>query len=279
MPGTTEPTAGTAAGPSGSGLPGSQRWQTSSLQTPETTQPALPSPPTPEALRRAAEAMVRAAPCTAAAADVGRDGRLTLRGIAGQGGPDAALRSQAEGLRAPGLDWQVTTFEKPYCDVLDVVRPYVRGPGEGGPSIGLTGGRTTLFKGELIQPVIAVGGAPAFLQVDYVTTDEGKPIVLHMRSSAPGRGPYAARSAQVIGQPRPRDNPTFPGYSVEPPYGTDLIVVVASSLPLFQTELSVEVPEPAGPYLERLRATIEAAVQRRSEVAAGVLLLRTSERR
>jgi hypothetical protein len=67
-----------------------------------------------------------------------------------------------------------------------------------------------------------------------------------------------------------------PNLEVGPPFGTDLIVGVASSVPLFAGQMRED--ETARTYLPAMRAAIEAAQRRSATISGQVLVVETVER-
>ena len=65
------------------------------------------------------------------------------------------------------------------------------------------------------------------------------------------------------------------GWQVDEPYGTDMIIALASPAPLFATPRPQF--EPASDYLPALQGAIEAAERQHAPLAAAALLVLTTE--
>jgi hypothetical protein len=237
---------------------------------------AAPSPATVRAALAAATARL---PCTLVSGDVtaaggaGPGGTVVLDGVAGQGDPQARLRDAVRDA-APGaaVDWRVGGFGSgAFCGALDAIQPVAAGFGAApAVSAGLDGGRTRLRDGD---PIIVRATTPAFearLQVDYLQSDG---TVDHMQPSAayPGRV-YPPGTRVAVGEPVPGFTPP----TVGEPYGTDMVVVVASQRPLFAQPRPET--EPVAAYAKALSEAIAAALARHERVAATAFVLDTGPR-
>lgn len=243
--------------------------------------PALPlAAPSPEAMRRSIAAAVQSAPCSFLQGRDAPDGLpAVVTGVAGAGTDLAALRDAV--VRAvPGRDavWDVTEVSDGYCSLLDLLQPYAgayNGPGRPAVTFGPTPGQASrargsklplLQTGELIQPKVLLPGEPTYLQLDYVSIDGS---VLHMHTSRPGT-PFSAFNAIQFGEPRP---PVFFGWGVASPYGTDLVVAVGTSAPLFRA--GQVLPANLDAYLKELRTGFAAVTQGGGRLMVGVAPLQT----
>jgi serine/threonine protein kinase len=249
-----------------------------SVAPPPDTAAAPPPPPAPAvtqaAVRSAIAAAIAPIRCALVDGDVAADGSVQLKGLVERGAPDAALRSGVAGA-APGaaLDWRVASFDGPYCHAVDILRPMAAhfGAPAAGFSIGLLNGKTQLADGDLIVLGTVLPDFPAQLQVDYLQHD-GTVFHMHPAAADPARL-YPANSRKTFGEP----GPGFSGWQVGEPYGTDMIIAVASSAPLFTQRRPGE--EPSEPYLRELQAAIETARKRGVRLAADALVLDTAAKR
>ncbi len=245
--------------PTSPGLPDEPEGPRSETQV-AAVKPATTVPP--NSVRRAIASVVSAAGCSVVTGDDQPEATPVLRGVVGRGQSETALRAAVRDA-APELapDWQVAIADGPYCAVLDTVRPYAR-PFGGGPGLGVTlaGRRTSLVADELIMPRVTMPDFAGSLQLDYVASDGS---VVHLHEALNGV-PYAALSTSEFGKPRP---PGFGGWAVDRPFGTDLIVGIASSRPLFRS------PRPASEnlenYLRDLRVALDQADREGARIAAG----------
>ncbi len=229
-------------------------------------------PPSADAIRRAVATSLRSASCSFATGDDRAPRGPTLQGLTGRGPGETALHEAMQDA-APGMtfDWQVQPVDGPYCAVFDLLRPYARPFAATAKALGVTlaGGRTDLVAKELVKPRVSLADAPANLQLDYIASDGS---VLHMHDAKPG-GAYPTDAAPSFGEPRPG----FKGWEIDEPFGTDLIVAITSSVPLFRAGQTL--PETMDDYVKELRAALDQAVRGGGRVSAFILPIHTSPRR
>ena len=222
------------------------------------------------ALRQA----LASAPCTAADVSTPERGPVVVTGLAGSGATE--LRRRIAALINPRvLDWRVTPVGSTFCEALGAVR--AAAPDNDPPALALVGGRTVLHDGERIEPVVTMPAFEGEIRVDYIVHD-GSLVHLYPTvadpaqhvAAVPGR---ALRSGERVtlgdgagGQPV---------WEVGPPYGTDMIVAVASSAPLLAPPPARNAEDSGAAYLDRLRAAIEAARAKGERVSSSVLLVQT----
>ena len=268
---TAAPSAAIEPAPTIVATPAPEVTRTAVPPSPTPPSPTQPSPTaiaeaglSPEALRRAIASAAQGADCAVLQGDVGHDGRLSVRGVIGAGKASGVLQQFRDTAPTAPLDWTARDADGPYCSVLNLVRPYARpfGSSTGGIEAGLKDGRIDLRADDPIEISATLAGFPAYLQVDYFSSDGS---VAHLRTSAQGSPTVPARSSQ-----------SFVAGAAAPPFGTDLIVAIASSTPLFAKGKAL--PETADAYLRDLRAALDTAKQHRSELAAGVAVVHTSEK-
>jgi hypothetical protein len=111
-------------------------------------------------------------------------------------------------------------FDGPYCPALDVLRPVLAEAGLA-PRIAVQGPEP-LRGGDLLRFQVTMPDWPAHLYVAYFMKS-GE--VAHLVPSAT----HPAGATVRLGEPRAG----FPGWEVSEPFGTDLLVAVASEGPLF----------------------------------------------
>jgi serine/threonine-protein kinase len=238
--------------------------------TPPTVQTTALVTPSPEAIRQTMVASLRTVACSVATLGEDMSGNLVLRGVAARGAPEAALHEAVQNA-APtkAVDWQVSPVEGPYCGVLNLVRPFVVSAAnpDGRMSVRLANGRTSLTAGDLVVTEVNAPSFGRYLQLDYISSDGS---VLHMHN-ATGATPHPSGASPVFGQPKP---PGFKGWAVDEPFGTDLIVAVESSRPLFGA--SRPETEKLATYERDLRASIDSALSTGARLSAAVLAVQTS---
>jgi hypothetical protein len=232
--------------------------------TPVVASPTLASAAlSPEALRRAVSSVVQGADCAMVRGDLSRSGVLSVQGVIGGGEPvKTLLRSVRDAAPNAPLDWAVQEANGPYCGVLNLIRGHARpfGASSGGMDVGLKDGQTSLVADDKIDIRTALPSFPSYLQVDYFSSDGS---VAHLRNAAQGSPVLPARSSQ-----------SFVAGEAAAPFGTDLIVAIASSAPLFTKGQALA--DTAEAYLRELRSALDAAQNRHADVAAGAVVVRTS---
>ena len=128
------------------------------------------------------------------------------------------------------------TIDGPYCDALNAIRPYhlLFGDAAGTLTLALAGGKTTLHDGELITVAQKMPGYTGYLETDYFSNDG---TVLHLYPT-----PTDAEKMLAAGGTKVLGDPAHGGASwqVSAPYGTDMIIAIASSTPLFATARPLE---------------------------------------
>ena len=242
--------------------------------------PPAPSPPmnialAPGALRSAIAAAVAPVGCALVSGDVADPGgNVSVTGLAGHGTPLSELhRVISDAAPTAAVDWRVASFDGPYCRALDVLHPAAAGFGvpAGGFAMGLRSGKRPLTDRELITVDLTMPDFPAWLLVDYLQHD-GTIVHLYPTAKNPAHV-FAAGSHQSLG------DPTTGGerWEVGEPYGTDMIIAVASSTPLF-TQKRKDL-EQADDYLRALQGAIESAQHRKARLAADALVLITEPHR
>jgi serine/threonine-protein kinase len=208
--------------------------------TPAPTGPALPVLTAAQRLG-ALSASFGALPCTLLNATDGPPPHLS--GVATDGVGRAAL---AKALAAAPPDAvptdAVAIVQGGYCNTLDAIRPYhsLAADPAATLTIGLAGGKTDLVENQMITIVGTLPGFATNLEIDYFSSDG---TVDHFASNRAANAPLIL----PIGQ-------------VGPPYGTDLIVAIASSRPLFPAPAQQAQTRPLYlPALRRALASLQAA--------------------
>jgi serine/threonine-protein kinase len=260
---------------------------------PNPTPPVPPTPaavqPTPAAVQEAttdlhalrqqiAQALAQA-PCTLANGLVQDSGSVSVNGFAGSGGADSLHQQLAGVVGAAPLDWNVRPVDQVFCSALRTLRPIAGQAGAplSGLSVTLAGGQTTLHDGERIMPRVTMAEFPGELRVDYLGHD-GSVVHLYPTAADPAQHIDArpsirfAPGAQLsIGEA----GPGRPIWEVGPPYGTDMIIVVASSTPVLMRPPAQNAADDAAPYLRDLAAGIARVRQAGGRVAGTLLLVDT----
>ncbi len=177
-----------------------------------------------------------------------------LTGIAGAGAPQAALTGAlgklASATPAIAVANQVQTIDGPYCGALDTVRPFRPLLSPAALSLGLAGGKTTLANGALIALNATLPGYAGAVEIDYFQSDG---TVFHL---VPKLAAGQLALSQNIGE-------------VSAPFGTDLIVAVASSGPLFSSARPQLENDSA--YLPALHLALQGATAAGGQVSVAAL--------
>jgi serine/threonine-protein kinase len=215
--------------------------------------------------RAAANAAVAAAPCSLIAASASDSG-LALAGVV-QRAQEAAVRSALSAGNIPPGDpaarIALQPFDGPYCPVLPVLRAALAGPAEA-PQVAVDG-TMPLRRGQLLRFGVTMPPWPAHLYVAYFMKS-GE--VAHLVPSA--QHPAGARVR--LGDPAPG----FPGWEIDEPFGTDLMVVIASEQPLFPGRRPFLEAQDA--YLGALAAALDGARRQGLRVLLRPVVIETVDR-
>jgi serine/threonine-protein kinase len=233
---------------------------------PKASPPAPPpakvvaAPPAPASVEASLDQALPAIACTLAHAETAPDRAVTLSGVAGAGDPANALRAAAKHAGAATIDDRVISTTGPYCGLLDVLRV----PAAAGRAIRVAeaDGKTVLADHQTIAVSITMPPISGMLHVTYVGSD-GSVAQLVPGPGEPART-YQAGEQIVFGRPSSRSS----GWTVGPPFGTDLVVVVASPAPLLESPLAAN---------ETVDAYSRALAPVMAHAYVGVLPLRTAE--
>jgi hypothetical protein len=232
------------------------------------------------ALRDQVSAALRRSRCALVEANVPDQGPITLSGVSGT--PDvlvADVRNAAGGARDVG--WNGNTVSQALCRAVDVAR-MLAGPDGPGVTMGGAGG-AYVHDGEPILPVVTMPDFKGELRVDYAINDG---TLAHLFPTLPDR----ADNDRIAGQPehtfQPREQISLgvegkdktgallPSWTPGKPYGTDVILAVASSMP-FKLNNARNDETNATPYLDRLAAEIDRVRKAGGQVTGTAFLLHT----
>ena len=145
-----------------------------------------------------------------------------------------------------------------------------------GLRLGLLGGRAVLHDGDPIMPRVTMPGFAGLMRVDYLAHDGS---VAHLYPSVADPAQHSvAVPARIL---RPGETLEIgehgggrPQWDVGPPYGTDMIIAVASSVALLD-HAPPNVEDNAADYLRRLQMAIETARRKDASVTGTVMLVDT----
>lgn len=188
-----------------------------------------------------------------------------------------ALQQQI-GMLAAGqtVAWNATSVDPVFCRALDLLRPISALAGAAGRGIGLTlaDDRTQLRDGETILPRVTMPDFAGEVRVDYVGHD-GTLAHLYPTRAEPGAKLVAQPSRRLaagehlaLGDP----GPGKPQWTSGEPYGTDMIIAVASSVPL-RVAPKENAEDKADAYLADLARAVEQARAAGAHVSGTALLV------
>jgi serine/threonine-protein kinase len=259
--------------------PGSTQLGLSSPPPAAIQPPTMPPVTDPAAtIRTEVAAVVAQLPCSVLGGDV-HEGAIQLTGIAGP----AALENlrqkfTAMGLTNPEPSFRVTQVEARFCAWENFLRPIARtfGAGEDTLKLQLADDHAWLVNNEFIRPRVTMADFRGILRVDYLDR-EGNVQHLWPQVADPTQHLTGDRARRLepgevlnLGEPGPGN----PGWQVAPPFGTDLIVAIASEDALFDHPRPGNV-ENAEVYLRELKRGVESARSRGARIAATVMPVET----
>jgi hypothetical protein len=241
---------------------------------------AAPKPPPIDVQQLVDQALAKFR-CAELSGRAGPDQVVTVSGFVQT--PEDVSRVPAEVEKIPGhngvrADVKVRIW--PYCEAVEILKPYKLRGDEGGLGLGInpTADHDDRFvEGEEVIVQLAQPNYDGYLYVDYYVIDG---TVVHMFPNP--REPDSGVAFRAGTRPRvgeriecAEDRKQGCRWKIGPPFGQELITVVASPVPLYQGTLPET--EPAGQYLERLREMVEANKQD-PRFAASFLFLQTQPR-
>lgn len=184
----------------------------------------------------------------------------------------------AMGLNGPAPSLRVTQVDQVFCPWEDLLRPLAKTFGEPGErlSLHLAGDPAWLVNNENIRPRLIMADFRGELRVDYLDR-EGNVQHLYPQLSDPAQHivadpprVFAPGEALNLGEPGP-DNP---GWQVAEPFGTDVIIAIASEDALFDRPRPANA-EKASVYLRDLKRAIELARSRGARITATAMSVET----
>jgi serine/threonine protein kinase len=226
---------------------------------------------------RQLEQSLRDARCALVNGAIQDSGTITVSGIAARTADDSLRREVTDLAGSRAVDWRVQRIEPVFCDAIAAIHPVaaMAGARDRGLRLGLAGGRTVLRDGEFILPRVTMADFSGQLRVDYLAHDG---TVAHLYPTSADQHFVAMPSRTLhpgerldLGDP----GAGHPQWDVGPPYGTDMIVAVASSVPLLDRLPPGNVDTNGGAYFRQLQLAIEVALREGADVTATALLVDT----
>ncbi|WP_226381753.1 peptidoglycan -binding protein [Falsiroseomonas ponticola] len=183
--------------------------------------------------------------------------------VAGIGprGSQARLRAALPGA-TPRL--AIVEFDGPYCPVLEALRPVEPSASPAALRIGLGNGNP-VREGDPLLFDLALPDWAAHVTLIYLSGDN-KAVTLETL------GRQQAGQRLRLGTPRAN----FPGWLAEPPFGTDLVLAVASEAPLFATPRPLI--EPVADLAAALRGAIAASRAAGQRISADLTVVEVTAR-
>jgi eukaryotic-like serine/threonine-protein kinase len=217
-------------------------------------------------LRHLVAEWINAHHCAMLDSSVRADGTVSLAGLAGE--TDAPILRQNLTTIAQGraIDWHVTTIAPVFCPMLDALRPAENS----GLTLTMADG-ARLHDGDLVRLKLTTPDYSGFLRVDYIVHDGSVqhlyPQIADAKASIAADPPrvFAAHDAIALGNP---------AWTIGEPYGTDMIIAVVSSDPLFTAPRPTNA-ETLDTYTRDLAAAIRAAKSHGAQVSATAITLET----
>lgn len=222
--------------------------------------------PNPTAIRESLASLARSARCALPRFSVSDEGRVSVSGLVGAGGPDTALREAAQAAApAATLSWEARSVEGPYCDMFDILSSIAQ-PSSPFLGLALKDDATRLREHDPILPILKLPEFSAYLQVDYFSHDGSVAHLYPVRNVA--NLAFAPNGVVPLGTSK-NDR-----VEVAPPFGTDMIVAIASSIPLFPPG-HVREDETMQAYLPALRVALESARRKNAKLTGRAMVLET----
>ncbi len=238
-------------------------------------QPPSTTPPSPALTVADIEQHVGVQSCANISVGL-RDGMVELGGRVASEAQRAEVRSIVQ--RIPGvaqLNETLQVIPKPFCQVLDLLEPY-HDHGEAqrfglGVTLNKRGAHPVYLAGEnLIIDIKTPTAFDSYLYVDFYTF-EGE--VAHLFPNVvESRHFFPANSEYTVGK---MTDPQRLEWKIQPPYGLELVTVIASRTPLFAAP-RYDV-EGVDAYLNDLRRALPQTPAP-AEIAAMVLFITTQDR-
>jgi serine/threonine-protein kinase len=210
--------------------------------------------------------------CALLGGNLGDGGTVDMSGFAGNQTIDT-LRQGVAAIVPPGqIDWRVHGVDQVFCPALNALHPFVPAfASTGGARLGLqlADGRNGLHDGEQVRLRLVMPDFASRLRVDYLVHDG---TVGHLYPQIADAALQITADAPRTFTPDETVNLSHPSWTITPPYGTDMIIAIASSQPLFDRPRPSN-GETADVYLRALQTALERAHQRGDAITAAAITL------
>jgi hypothetical protein len=210
--------------------------------------------------------------CALLGGNLGDGGTVDMSGLAGSQSIDT-LRQGVSAIVPPGqVDWRVHGVDQVFCPALNALHPFVPAfASTGGAHLNLqmADGHSALHDGEQVRVRLVMPDFASKLRVDYLVHDG---TVGHLYPQIADPALQITADAPRTFTPDETVNLSHPSWTITPPYGTDMIIAIASSQPLFDRPRPSN-GETADVYLRALQTALERAHQRGDAIAAAAITL------
>jgi serine/threonine protein kinase len=210
--------------------------------------------------------------CALLGGNLGDSGTVDMSGFAGSQTIDT-LRQGVAAIVPPGqIDWRVRGVDQIFCPALNALHPFVpafASTGGARLNLQLADGRSGLRDGEQVRLRLVMPDFASRLRVDYLVHDG---TVGHLYPQIADPALQITADAPRTFTPDETVNLSHPSWTITPPYGTDMIIAIASSQPLFDRPRPSN-GETADVYLRALQTALERAHQRGDAIAAAAITL------
>ena len=229
-----------------------------------------PEPERGPNVKQLVDERLRSYPCSELAATVDGDGAVAVSGFVSKPEEIEQVRRDIDaidGVKASRFDVKVRIW--PHCEVIALLNPLRERNLD--QRMGLqvtptTGHSDRFIEGERITVQLQQADYDGYLYVDYYTV-EGQVAHLYPNAMEPASGRVLRAGERFsVGE-------SARTWSIGPPFGQELITVIASPTPLFEGERP-EIEMDARPYLTLLRSRLEAS-QGNPKLAAHYLIMQT----
>ena len=230
----------------------------------------------PAAMLQQIAQVLHSARCALADAVLQDSGGLSVNGLSDAATAASLQRQIGSQPGTPPIVWHMQKVDPVFCPALALLRPISVLAGALGPGVGLTlrGNKTVLPDGEAILPRITMPDFAGELRVDYLAHDGS---LEHLYPTV------ADPSAKLVAQPSRRlaagerlalGDPGLgkPQWEAGTPYGTDMIIAIASSTPL-HVAAPRNAENKSDAYLADLGGAIEQARAAGARVSGALLLV------
>jgi hypothetical protein len=208
--------------------------------------------------------------CALLNGDVGESGTVLVNGLAGHGTADDLRQSLLSIVPSSETDWRVGAVNRVFCPALTTLHRITPPFGATEPRLELQmDGASRLRDGEQVRMRLVMPDFGTRLRVDYIGHD-GSVQHLYPQLADPKAG-IAADPPRVFTAGE-RLNLGNPVWQIGPPYGTDMIIAVASSEPLFDRPRAAN-QEKSDVYLRDLQTSVDALRQRGARLAGAAVTL------